>query len=399
MKVLIAPAHYLYSDKYGSEPSWSVILSKQISKQVGKIDIIVGTNDHQTNDKNTKIYSIFSNRSPSLVIEFFKRSVFYILVSLKSLNLDISNYTIVHHMLPLSFSTINPLVFIVKIFYPKTKVVLGPAQAPYSAVRKDDIDVVFTSNKSYGVSKLFIKNLYFFLFPLVKYFSIKMWKSADAVVCVSKSSAQYYSKYLDAKKISVIPMGVVRHSAKTRIRHTTPTIITAGSLSPRKGHLNLLEACRILAKKNIKFKLVIVGEGELSTDIQKFINDNQLTSRIRCVGQISHDQMPKIYSQSDIYCLPSLEDSYPTVLMEAMQNGLPIVATDVGSVKEMVGEAGLIVPPNDSQAISGALQKIMNIKQYSKLSAAAISRSKYYDINEVSKQYLDLYQKLQNQNG
>lgn len=391
MKVLIAPAHYLFSDKHGSEPLWSTLLVNSISDHVEIIDVIVGVSDLNTRPHKANVISLFSKKSDNLTIEFIRRSVFYVLVTFKALSLGLGKYDVVHHMLPLSFATVNPLILVCKIFYPRIKVVIGPAQAPYGNFVKDDFDLVLIGKKTSGPIKNLLMLIYFLVMPITKIVSKYFWNQADRVICISQMSKDYYSKFVAKHKIDIVPIGVSSPHKFTTKTNKVPVILYVGALISRKGVSYLLEAVNLLSKQGQKFKLIIVGAGAESDQLKHFVSNNKLDKIVEFKGQVSNSDIWKYYQISDILCIPSVEDSFPTVILEALSYGLPVIGADIGSIKEMIGEAGQTFVAKDSLSLSKTIMDVAKKDLLPHYKAKAIKRSQQFQLTTVSKKYFKIY--------
>lgn len=139
-----------------------------------------------------------------------------------------------------------------------------------------------------------------------------------------------------------------------------PVIVCVGELRDAKGHAYLLEAVARLRFAGKEFHVWLVGDGPLRQAIQHQIRDLRLDRTVTLLG--IREDVSDILSESDIFCLASLWEGLPTCVMEAMSSALPVVATTVGGVPELVcdGETGLLVPPRNPSALAEALTKLLD---------------------------------------
>lgn len=128
---------------------------------------------------------------------------------------------------------------------------------------------------------------------------------------------------------------------------------------PMKGIRVLLDAIKILYKGGTRFYAVIVGEGYSRKELEKYAEDVGLSNIVRFLG--FWDNLQEIFDMIDIFVLPSFSEGFPLVNLEAMQNGIPVVATDVGGVREAItdGVNGLVVPPRDPVKLATALKNVI----------------------------------------
>lgn len=139
-----------------------------------------------------------------------------------------------------------------------------------------------------------------------------------------------------------------------------------GNLIPGKGVLVLLNACRLLANDDKAFRCHIVGAGtkELSVeDCRSLVKRHNLVDFVVIHGPLYGVEKEKIWEQCDVFVFPTFyhNECFPLVILEAMQHSLPVIATPVGAIPDMVidGETGLIVPVNDVPTLAAAMSKIM----------------------------------------
>jgi len=138
-------------------------------------------------------------------------------------------------------------------------------------------------------------------------------------------------------------------------------VLSVGRLSREKAHIDLLEAFKLLreTKPDISLRLIIVGDGPEHARLEATAESLGCKDRVAFAGQVSAVQ--SFYAMADVFALPSLSEGSPNVLLEAMAANLPIVATTVGGVPEMVAndESALLVPPNDPPALAAALATLL----------------------------------------
>jgi len=135
------------------------------------------------------------------------------------------------------------------------------------------------------------------------------------------------------------------------------SVITfVGRLASPKDPLAMLQACRMLEGD---FRVLLVGDGELRSSAEEFARRSGLGSKVIFTGE--RKDIPEILAASDIFLLSSRWEGLPLTIIEAMMTGLPLVATRVGGIPELVedGVTGYLVPPQDPSAIAFAVQKLL----------------------------------------
>ena len=135
--------------------------------------------------------------------------------------------------------------------------------------------------------------------------------------------------------------------------------ITVGRLVPVKGQINLINAFPKVMAQHPNTHLLIVGEGELHKELLQQVNHLNLTKNIHFLGWRS--DIPNLLGASDIFVLPSLNEGLGLVLLEAMAQHLPTIATHVGGVPEVVedGKTGLLVPAQSPHALTQAINQLI----------------------------------------
>jgi glycosyltransferase involved in cell wall biosynthesis len=134
-----------------------------------------------------------------------------------------------------------------------------------------------------------------------------------------------------------------------------------------KGLDVLLRACRSLADDGVDFRLTLAGSGPQLLPLKALVRRLKLTDRVRFPGFVPHDQVPRILCEADVFVTPSKvvqsgdRDGLPTVIMEALMHRAPVVATDVGGIREVVrdGETGRLIPQQDVGAMKQAILDVL----------------------------------------
>ncbi len=134
---------------------------------------------------------------------------------------------------------------------------------------------------------------------------------------------------------------------------------TIGRLVNVKGHIYLLEAFKKFYKKHPESQLVIIGDGRLRKELQKYIDTNNLTHCVTMTGELYN--AIRLYKAFDCYVLSSLSEGLPLVLLESMIAKVPIIATDVGGVSSAIPTGGILVPARDSDALYNAMQTLFDL--------------------------------------
>lgn len=225
----------------------------------------------------------------------------------------------------------------------------------------------------------------------------KALKNAGKVTVVSNQlKSKLLQTYSFSQEIPVISMGCNLKKFKKENRKencfgqgSKKVVLFVGRLAEKKGVSYLIEAMR-----QIDALLIIVGEGPEKDKLKQ--QAAQIGGKVRFLGSKSHEELPQIYASSDLFCLPSVtakdgdQEGLPTVALEAMASGLPVVGSDSGGIAEVVqdGITGYLVEPNNSRQIADKINRILkDEKLYEALSSHAVEKVKEYDYEVIAKKF------------
>jgi glycosyltransferase involved in cell wall biosynthesis len=172
-------------------------------------------------------------------------------------------------------------------------------------------------------------------------------------------------------------------------------VLTVANIRPEKGYDVLLETTRILAEREVPVRVAAVGGGPMEDEIRERHRALGLGDRLQLLGQ-RHDVL-RLMAAADIYVLASHQEGMPVTLMEATSMGLPIVATSVGGVPQVVtdGIEGLIVPPGDPEQLADALQRVAaDPVLRDRLGRAAREKSAMFDVTGSSREIEGIYREI-----
>jgi colanic acid/amylovoran biosynthesis glycosyltransferase len=197
---------------------------------------------------------------------------------------------------------------------------------------------------------------------------------ADArfVVTVTEDNRRHLEDLLDAQHRSARIVRLYNGVDLTRLHpaghHREPGLVVgAGRLVEKKGHDVLIEAVRLLHHAGRDIRCVIIGEGPLRAQLEHQVTQAGLDGVVELIGSRDHDTVLDLLRQASVFALPSMiatdgdRDALPTVILEAMALGTPVVSTTVAGIPEMVqdGSSGLLVAPCDPALFAAATGSLL----------------------------------------
>jgi starch synthase (maltosyl-transferring) len=147
---------------------------------------------------------------------------------------------------------------------------------------------------------------------------------------------------------------------KLRIDASSRLVLTVGRLTEQKGHRFLIDAAREVVAVHPDAHFLLVGEGELRSDLEERARRLDLAERVHFLGV--REDLPFLLASTDLFVMPSLWEGLSIALLEAMAAGRPVVTTAVsGAVEAMVpGETGFVVPPGEAGALAEAIVQLLS---------------------------------------
>jgi L-malate glycosyltransferase len=183
-------------------------------------------------------------------------------------------------------------------------------------------------------------------------------KNAGSVISLTKDMKRVMQE-IYTRDITVVPNGIEIEDYQNRLHkqeRESPEkrILFVGRLDPVKGIPSLLRAIKIVCEVFPAAKLIVVGDGGEREHLESLADSIGIRNRVDFVGRTPHENIPDYLCQADVFVLPSESEGFPLVLLEAMACGLPIVATRVGGVPDIIedGVNGYLVEYGDFQEMA-----------------------------------------------
>lgn len=289
--------------------------------------------------------------------------------------------------------------------------VLGALACKAMGVKK----IVFTAHGWVFNEKLpwFKKRLYVLISRFAALFQ-------DAIICVSeydKTAALKY-KIAPANKLFVIHNGIdlskldflTKEQATDKLSeilnskfpipytlNPKPYLIgTVANLYKNKAIDVLIEAAKLISetKPEQNFTFIVIGEGKERKNLESRIKNYELKDKFFLVGSVA--EAWKYLKAFDIFVLPSLKEGFPYVILEAMAAGLPIIASKVGGIPEMIedGRSGLLINPGDAKELAGAILKLFQERETAKKLGDEAERTvkEKFGLAEMVRKTMEVYE-------
>ncbi len=221
------------------------------------------------------------------------------------------------------------------------------------------------------------------------------------VICATPQRKVLTGEGVAPEKIVHIPNGIpvaetIRSAAGGATKkdlglpESAPLAMQVGVFRPEKNHLGALEAFRRVRERVADAHLVFVGDGQLQESVRRRVREIGAEEWVHFLGQRS--DAPALLSLADLMLQPSTAEAMPMTILEGMALGVPIVATDVGDVRQVLGNAGVCIPPGDSDALADeCAQLLLDGDLRARLGEAGRERARAYDSAEMARRYAALF--------
>ena len=244
-----------------------------------------------------------------------------------------------------------------------------------------------------------------------KYILMESIKRASIIIADSYSTKRDIVEFfgINGKKIKVVHLGVesrfrpVSNVEEYRLKNNLPSkmILNVGTLEPRKNVVTLMKAFKKLMEKDVDgYKLVIAGDkGWLYEQIFNEVEHSDLKKEILFLGVVKDEDLPMLYNCADIFVYPSLYEGFGLPPLEAMACGVPVITSNISSLPEVVGDAGIMVDPTDVNSLCEAMHSVLtNKKLWQHMSNKGLERSKLFSWDNTVKQILKIYDEALSKN-
>ncbi len=281
----------------------------------------------------------------------------------------------------------TPLTPIIKTSLPIITTIHTPMLTDFRQVEVKSIFSLFSKISAKVIS-----------YPLEK----KLIQSSNVITTVTKSVAQELREfYSSSKSFNIVENGVDEkffYPKKEKSEKRLKYAIFVGHISREKGLFDLVECGKYILKEKPEFYFIIAGKGRDLKNLINKIKKAQLQDKFIFLGQVEKNNLVKLYQNATLFVFPSYHEGLPSVVLEAMSCGLPIIATDVRGNRDLIsnGENGILVPPKEPEKLAIAISMLLRdeklMKDLGKNARDTIIKRYTWDI--VTDKMLKCYESL-----
>lgn len=273
--------------------------------------------------------------------------------------------------------------------------------------------VAYRLKKEYGIDYIVaVRNTdvnYFFKYAKhLRKYGVKIIKEAKKVIFISPSYKEYVIEQFIPSNLQervrtksyVIPNGIDEFwldniNVYKRFNNISPSInlIFVGELNKNKNVVNSIKALNVLKKKGYDVQLDIIGEGPLESELKELINSTENKDNITMHGYINNkNKLMELYRKSDIFIMPSHQETFGLVYIEAMSQGLPVIYSKGQGIDGYFGEneIGVAVSSNNIEEIADGVITIE--KNYKKMYDSAIRVVSDFSWSKIARDYVNIYE-------
>ena len=230
-----------------------------------------------------------------------------------------------------------------------------------------------------------------------------MVKAADALITNSKAGKAYLIDILKAKESNVfhqpyeVPATTALVGCTKEDKHSNlhqlqrPVFLFVGGIIPRKGLHLLLEACVVLQKQGYRnYTLLVVGDGAQRQELEAFSQTHELADCVKWAGRVNYGNLGAYFNSADVFVLPTLEDTWGVVVLEAMALGKPVLCSKWAGAAEMVieGENGYLFEPQQPEELAKVMRRFIEQPNLSKSMGDKSQQLMAQHTPEVAAQFL-----------
>jgi len=301
-------------------------------------------------------------------------------------------------------------IFVNKIFKSlESTVDIVHIHTPLSPLIKTDLPIITTVHTPMLTDNRYIKISSFYSFlskisaRLVSYpLELKLLHNSNTITTVSKSiSDELKENYVHSDKIKIVGNGVDENFfnfTHKRFQDDKKYILYVGRIDREKGLFDLLECAKYICNDRSDVFFILAGLGRDLNNLKKRVKKENLHDRFTFLGQVNKDQLVKLYQKSTLFVFPSYHEGLPSVILEAMSCGLPVITTNVRGNRDLISdrENGIMVPPRNPKKLAKTISSLLDNKKlcetFSKKAREIIEKNYTWDL--ISSRFLKYYELL-----
>lgn len=232
---------------------------------------------------------------------------------------------------------------------------------------------------------------------------------ADKIIAISEYTKQrllHFFPFVDEKKIEVVycgnrstllkekdDFGLIRKFGLNKDEY----YLSVGTIEPRKNYTSLLKAYKIYKEKTKNYKKLCIagGYGWMEENFKQKISDLGLENDVIVTGYVTDEELANLYRYCFAFIYPTWYEGFGLPVLEAMNFGKPVIASNVTSIPEIMGTSGLAVNPGDYEKIAAYMEKLEKEQAlYQQLSSEAVNRTGIFSWEKAAKKLLAIYEEL-----
>ena len=233
--------------------------------------------------------------------------------------------------------------------------------------------------------------------PIGKFIDSLIYPAYDRVYCISRGTKEALQAWMPSQtaKLHVVENGALLPSQQFEPRNAAEKIIIAsvGRLYKLKNYRTALQAMALLT--DVDFEYWIAGAGPEEESLKMLCTQLALDEKVKFYGYVA--DIFSFFRQADIFLIPSLWEGFGLAAVEAMNTGLPVIASNVAGLTEIIdtpNPCGLLVSPNGPEEIAHAVRSLLDSATRTEYGKNAFERSLAFSLERMIKQYADEYNRL-----
>jgi len=225
-------------------------------------------------------------------------------------------------------------------------------------------------------------------------------RMSDIIIADSYNTKNDLIKILNfsADKIIVVypAIDLQKFYPVNKLNSPIKTILYHGGLIKRKGVYRVLSAFNLLLKNRNNIRLIFSGGGEEAQGLKSMAKRMGISENVIFLGHISEEEVVKIYHMADVFAYPSAYEGFGYTPLEAMACGVPVVTSNASSIPEVVGDAAILIDPNNDKEICDAISRVLDDdKLRNKMVEKGIIQANKFGIQRFSENILKIYRSFQ----